>query len=745
MIRRLVCFTFMLLAGIPVASAQDLSFGPTAIDSPSLGASIQDLAERALAMPDNEDPSTRVANLMGLQLAAGHYMELVQSIDGAGTVADRSVPRLAVEVFARAKELEIAGQQFDTAYLTAYEGVARQISDRTAYDLWWFLGRLPEINRQDFARLVGPFRESARITRTQAVELVRSFAWWQASRQFWPLLPRAIDADDRRRYVVDTDVRVRTPDGATVTAVLLRPRTASRLPTLLAFGIYATPNSIEDARETASHGYVSVLGFSRGKYHSSDPIVPFDHDAADARALIDWIAKQAWSDGRVGMYGGSYLAFVQWAVAKNPPSALKAMMPSAPLVPGIAGPMEGNLFLSYQYRFVPYVTHGPYLDEEGYADMTHWHGLNKSWYASGRPYREMDQIDGTPNPLYLRLLAHPSYDSFWKQFTPQQNEFSRLNIPVLVVTGYYDGAQIGAHYMFEQHQKYNSRADQTIVIGPFSHTGAQHQADFIVGGGYRIDPSARMDFHDLRYAWFDHVLRGAPRPALLQDRVNYQVMGADTWRHSSSFGTMSNTSIQFHLAPAGAGEVQRLVIEAPPRDSHTDLVIDLADRSDVDWLPPDTTVRRSLDTHNALAFVSDPLADDTEISGLIGGTLDFEINKRDMDLVIRLYEQNAAGELLELSFPYLQRASYLRDRSHRQLLRPGERQTLVFEKPGPISRLVKRGCRLVLVLGIQKERDAQVNYGTGKDVSDESIRDAGEPLKVRWFGTSVLNVPVRRD
>jgi putative CocE/NonD family hydrolase len=745
MLRRFVFIAFIVVAGTPLASAQDLSFGPVTINSPSLGTSIQDLAERELTMPDNENPSTQVANRTGLQLAAGRYTELVRSIAEAGTAADRSVPRLALEVFARAKESEIAGQQFVTAYLSAYEAVAAPLTDRTAYELWWFLGRLPDINRQDFARLVEPFGTPTRITRTQAVELVRSYAWWQASRQFWPLLPRAIDADDRRRYVVDNNVRVKTPDGATVTAVLMRPRTHSKLPTLLAFGIYATPTSVEDARETASHGYVSVLGFSRGKYHSTDPIVPFDHDAADARSLIDWIAKQAWSDGRVGMYGGSYLAFVQWAVAKNPPSALKAMMPSAPLVPGIAGPMEGNLFLSYQYRFVPYVTHGPFLDEEGYADMTHWHGLNKTWYSSGRPYREMDQIDGTPNPLYSRLLSHPSYDSFWKQFTPQQGEFARLNIPVLVVTGYYDGAQIGARYMFDQHHQYNSKADQTIVIGPFSHTGAQHQADFIVGGGYRVDPSARMDFHELRYAWFDHELRGGPRPALLQDRVNYQVMGEDIWRHASSFGTMSNASIQFHLVPAGDGAVNRLAPEAPPRDSHTDLVVDLADRSDVDWLPPDTIVRKSLDTHNALAFVSEPLATDTEISGLVGGTLDFEINKRDMDLVIRLYEQSTAGDLLELSVPYVQRASFLRDRSRRQLLRPGERQTLVFQKPGPVSRLVRRGSRLVLVLGIQKERDAQVNYGTGKDVSDESIGDAGQPLKVRWFGSSVLNLPVRRD
>jgi len=83
-------------------------------------------------------------------------------------------------------------------------------------------------------------------------------------------------------------------------------------------------------------GYAGVEGFTRGKACSPDKPIPYEHDGADAAAVIDWISRQPWSDGRVGMYGGSYEGFTQWAAAKHRPKALKAMMPSVTAAPGIA-------------------------------------------------------------------------------------------------------------------------------------------------------------------------------------------------------------------------------------------------------------------------------------------------------------------------------------------------------------------------------------------------------------------------
>src|SRR5439155_1506743 len=128
-----------------------------------------------------------------------------------------------------------------------------------------------------------------------------------------------IREDDRRRYAMESDIRVRTPDGATVCAMVWRPRAGPpRLPALLQFTIYAdTTPLLYDLRRNASNGYAAVMGFTRGKACSPDTPVPYVHDGADAVALIDWIARQPWSDGRVGMYGGSYSGMSPWAAAKR--------------------------------------------------------------------------------------------------------------------------------------------------------------------------------------------------------------------------------------------------------------------------------------------------------------------------------------------------------------------------------------------------------------------------------------------
>jgi hypothetical protein len=90
------------------------------------------------------------------------------------------------------------------------------------------------------------------------------------------------------------------------------------------------------------------------------------------------------------------------------------------------------------------------------------------------------------------------------------------------------------------------------------------------------------------------------------------------------------------------------------------------------------------------------------------------------------------------------RASYARDLSVRRLLTPGAREVLDFKAIRLISRRLARGSRIVAVIGPIKWSGQQINYGSGKDVSNESIADAGAPMEIRWFGASYLDIPVRR-
>ncbi len=89
------------------------------------------------------------------------------------------------------------------------------------------------------------------------------------------------------------------------------------------------------------------------------------------------------------------------------------------------------------------------------------------------------------------------------------------------------------------------------------------------------------------------------------------------------------------------------------------------------------------------------------------------------------------------------RASYARDRSARQLLVPGAPQSLTFQSESLTSRKLNPGSRLVVVLAAVKQPDMQINYGTGKDVSDEWLADAGSPLEITWHNTSYVEVPIQ--
>jgi putative CocE/NonD family hydrolase len=376
--------------------------------------------------------------------------------------------------------------------------------------------------------------------------------------------------------------------------------------------------------------------------------------------------------------------------------------------------------------------------------------MNREWYVKGQAYRGLDKIDGTPNPFFDRWLDHPSYDSYWQGMIPYKKEFARIDIPVLTTTGYYDDGQIGALYYFIQHSQYRPGAEHYLLIGPYDHIRGQRGTFGRLGipltvlRGYETDPVAQIDLGELRYHWFDFVFRGGPKPAILKDKVNYEVMGANEWKHAPSLAAMSNQALRFHLSAARTGDMYRLSARKPAGGAFVPQTVDLADRTDADRVfPGGGIVDKELNRSDGVVFASDPFGKPIELSGLFSGRLDFIANKKDLDFSVELYELTAKGEYVELSY-YLARASYVRDRGHRQLLTPGRHQRLDFQSGRLTSRRFQPGSRLVAVLRIIKSPGAQIDYGTGKDVSDETIVDGKEPLKIKWFGDSFIDVPVGR-
>lgn len=131
-----------------------------------------------------------------------------------------------------------------------------------------------------------------------------------------------------------------------------------------------------------------------------------------------------------------------------------------------------------------------------------------------------------------------------------------------------------------------------------------------------------------------------------------------------------------------------------------------------------------------------------ELAGGFDGVLDFVVNKRDVDVVLGVYALGPRGGYLDLAW-WLQRASLNADPRQRRLLRPGVPQRLVLKDTRVIGHRLEVGSRLVVTLGVVKQPDRQLNLGSGKDPSIETLADAGAPLEIRWRGSSCLNFGVR--
>mgnify|MGYP001023260221 CR=1 FL=1 len=443
------------------------------------------------------------------------------------------------------------------------------------------------------------------------------------------------------------------------------------------------------------------------------------------------------------MYGGSYLGFSQWAAAKSLHPALKTIIPQAAVSIGIDFPMQNNVFMNYSLSWIHYVTNNKETDLADFRSNRWFKGSNK-WFKKGIAYNKLDSIDGRPNEIFQQWLTNPSYNGYWQKMIPFKEQFANINIPVLTITGYYDADQTGAMYYYNEHHKYNKNANHFLVIGPYDHFGAQSAQGKKVGN-YVIDEAAGVNFNKLAFEWFDYILKDGKKPNLLKDKVNYQIMGANIWKHSPTLSDMNNDTLTFYLSPEKIKNKYPLS-QDKPQNGFIQYTTNFKSRN------RNSTFSRTTNWHieskklrkgNYLEFVSKPLEDPLSINGNFIGEFKATINKKDMDFIVELYELKPDGTYFSLS-GIVARASYAKDKSNRQLLTPGTIETIPFSNTYFTSRQLEKGSRIVIIVGINKNAYWQINYGTGKHVSEETIADAKEPLEIQWHSDSFIKIPVYR-
>jgi putative CocE/NonD family hydrolase len=718
-------------------------------DSISLAKAIPGLSKQVIIKYKSSDKEEYFDNVFRYQLVAGEFSAAKISIDSVRKFNKKSESAATMGIQYESYLLTKIKQKtdnrsFEILYPSILSTLLRNLPEKAkASAEGYFMADVNELKAK-LNKLLTTLAETKKdtITLEETKALCRAYNSYNVFKQIKKLSRVVLAEEEERKYIVQDSVMIPTNDGAQLSAIIVKLRSTSLpQPAIMMYNIYAGPRDKTKAKEAADHGYVGIIVNTRGKHLSQQAIEPFEHDASDAYDVIDWISKHPWCNGKVGMYGGSYLGFSQWSAVRKVHPALKTIVPQVAVGIGVDYPNHNGVFMSYMLQWIHYVINKKLTDADEFFDFEKWNNLYKHWYATGKSFRSLDSLEGRPSNLFQRWLNHPGYDSFWHNMVPYQNQFSNIKIPILTTTGYFDDDQRGAFYYFNQHYKYNKNADHYLLIGPYDHYGAQSFAKpYLLG--YTLDSVANININDYVFQWFDHILKDGKMPSILKDKINYQVMGTNEWRHAPSLTKMNNDTITYYISNVRTKNNYKLIQTKPTIKEYINQEIDYTDRSDSSAITEDFKIVDSvLTADESLSFISEPFNQDVEINGSFSGALSVIVNKRDIDLTIELYEKLQSGKYFRLS-TYLTRASYTHNRSKRQLLSPGKKEMIEINNSYFVSKRLNKGSRIVVKVGILKRPAWQINYGTGKDVSDESMKDGLIPLEIRWSNQSYFKLPV---
>lgn len=578
------------------------------------------------------------------------------------------------------------------------------------------------------------------IAYNQAFNLIKCYVDYKVNLQIYDVVSEKYKIINNDKFIIQTkDIKLNN-NVVLTTTIIKKSKGKKRLPVILSNSIYAGRMDTLLAKRAAIRDYVGVVVNTRGKRSSLNENYPFEFESKDIYEVVDWISKQKWSNKKVGMIGGSYLGFSQWSATKKLHPALKTIVPQVSVGIGtIDFPMSNNVFMNYSLMWINYVTNNKLTDEVDFNNYEKWNNVYEKWFKNGMKYKDLDSISGLKSKVFQKWLSHPSYDEYWQKMVPYKNDFSQINIPILTTTGYYDGDQIGALYYLREHYKYNKNPNHYLVIGPYNHSSGQHYTKNVLYG-YTLDAVARVSMSELGYDWIDYIIKKKKKPELLQNKINFQVMNTNKWIHVENLEKTSNKKIKFYLENL---ENSKSVFQKPIQLKSFDQSIDFKNREDNEYYYHVSKNDSIQISRNTLVFVSENIDKDLVVSGSFEAKINVLINKKDFDFNIKFMQIQPIGELFNLS-SFNGRASYLEDKSNRKLLVPNQKETLIIDnsKTMFVSKKIEKGSKLILFVEVNFNKYEQINYGTGLDVSEESIKDATEPLQIRWYNDSYIEIPI---
>ena len=551
-------------------------------------------------------------------------------------------------------------------------------------------------------------------------------------------------------YDIQMSRMIAMRDGVELEAWISKPSNLrEKAPTVLTLTQYDIDGGrhADSPANFARRGYVFVRAYVRGRGRSGG----FKSDnlglqvGRDGYDLVEWIAAQPWSDGRVVMYGGSFVGMTQWHTAAQHPPHLSAIAPYVAIYPGWDVPNTNGIPQAWSAVMMGYVS-GRSLNSGFIANHDYWGGKLLEAYAAYRPFKELDaalgvaaddwwMVDDRGQKLsFLDMwLDHVGDEAFNLEAEPKAQDYARMNMAVLTATGYYDDDQPGALHYYRRHianAPAAAVAQHYLIIGPWDHGGTQGPTKEIEG--LAIPDAAVVDMEKLHVDWYDAALgRGAP-PALLRDRVSYFMMGADEWRYAPTLeAASSGGNLNLYLAdsqgtPQDLFHSGRLALKAPGSEPPAIIVSDPRELPELEV----ATYAASEDAKSqfralqrrAITFHSDPFGRATEIAGQMHLTLLCAADAPDFDLWAQVLMVLPDGSAVRLGED-IRRARFRNSQFKEELLKPGQVVEIPFEFNWTAWR-IPAGARLRVVIAPLNSPNYQKNYNTGGRVGYEKLQDA---------------------
>jgi uncharacterized protein len=594
-----------------------------------------------------------------------------------------------------------------------------------------------------------PVKHNRKGSRRYALRRLIGAAFGLLAAAIWAPGPAGA-ADVGPGYDIEMTRLIPVRDGTALEAWITKPsHLAAKVPTVLTLTQYDIDGGRhgDEAGYYARRGYAFVQAYVRGRGGSGG--VKSDNLGAvvgrDGYDLVEWIAAQPWSDGRVVMFGGSYVGMTQWRTATQVPPHLAAIAPYVSIYPGWDVPNTNGIPQAWTAVIAGYVAgrslNGGYLRNQPY-----WQGKMLEQYAAYRPFHElsgaigiadddwwMQDEHGRKSSFMNMWLEHVGDEPFNLAAEPKPDDYARMKFPVLTVTGYYDDDQSGALRYYRAHIAHapaEAVARHYLVIGPWDHSGAQEPTGVIEG--VPIPGSAVIDMPKLHADWYDFALDRGPRPAILRDKVAYFMLGAGQWRYANTLDAASSgKELRLFLSDSAgtprdvfhSGQLEAKARTAEPpalivSDPHELPELELAKYA----AKEDLTSQFRAFQKRAVTFHSEPFARDTEVAGQMRLTLVCEADAPDFDLWAQVLMVLPDGSSIRLGED-IRRARYRNGQFQEQLLKPRQIVEIPFEFNW-LAQRIPAGARLRLSIAPLNSPNFQKNFNTGGRIGYEQLGEA---------------------